>query len=496
LKGLTTMTTAAEVTTYATRIQKALTDLGFAYVTKQGQQVAVSYKSLTLAADRFALLEVDTQRLPPRVSIPKIETPEVLTHLSAVVGRPVKKLNSVGLTYVIVLQPKPKAKPWPTRVSLPEAPEDLTFAFPFGVTREGRAVWGDLLKTGHLLIGGKPGAGKSTLINAGLIALLRRHSPDLLRLVLVDPKSVELWSYSGLPHLLGPVATKPEEAEAAVGLLVNELERREALFKANGSRSLADYNRKAATPLPLVFAVFDEVTDLVIQWGGVKSSPFGELIRLSSKGRAFGIVLCLATQNPKADILDTLVRENSGVRVALKVDGAIQSRSILGKPGAEALPAGKPGRAVVVGLTAEDLTLQGFVVNDKAIEEVVASMKTAKAAPVIPDKEAALLVVARDDLDGRFNLRELYDHFRGVWSWRQLQKTARDWEGRGWLTKPADATSPRLLTIEVLELVEGVGSDVVEAVKRSNGSSIVTQGKRPDNRAIAGREVEGDPTDL
>lgn len=488
--------------TFATQIQSALTGLGFAYNTKRGDTVEVSYRKLKRAADRYVLLEVDTNRLPPRVSIPDLETDKVLSHLSAVVGKPVKKLNTVGLTYVIQLQ-APKLRPWPKAVDLTDTPEGLAYGWPFGVTRDGAAIWGDLLKTGHILIGGKPGAGKSTAINAGLIALLRSHSPESLRLLLVDPKAVELWPYAGLPHLARPVATQADEAAEAVTWLVEELARREAIFKSAGAKSLTDFNRlgngsgsngRGAFPkLPLLLAVFDEVTDLVIQWGGAKAQPFLDLTRVSSKGRAFGIVLLLATQNPKADILDTALRENAGTRVSFKVDQANQSRSILGQAGGEAIPAGKPGRLVMVGPMVDGpVTLQGFKVDDAEVARLVGSLKTEAPSP-FNLAEAALIVFARDHLGGAFKLTELYREFKGVWSWRQLQKIGRAWEGRGWLTHPADATSPRLMTEELLQLAQGVGPEAVEAVKRSKGSDA----EKPEElRSSAPQPVEEDPTPL
>lgn len=450
------MTTEAEAVEYARRIQKALTDLGFAYQTKAGDRVEVAFKRIAIHGGRYVTVEVDTSRLPPRVSIPRLEAGEVLSHLGAVVGRPVKRLNTVGLSYVVVTGPPRPKKPLPRFVGLPDTPPDfLAYPWPVGVDREGRQVWADLLKTGHLLIGGKPGAGKSTFVNAGLVSLLRRHpDPSTLTLALVDPKTVELWPYAGLPHLAFPVATTPDEAAEAVTWLVGEVARREALFKAAGVKNLAAYNRKAGEPLPLVVAVIDEVTDLVVTWGGPKSPPFAELVRVSSKGRAFGVVLCLATQNPKADILDTAVRENSGVRVALKVDTLTQSKSILGQAGAELLPHKTPGRLAVVGLAGAGLqVLQGFAVGDDEVGDLVAGLKTSTVSPLSPD-EADLVAFARDHLGGAFKLAALGDEFKGRVSYRRLKTLGRQWEARGWLTKPVDAVSPRFLTEELLRLVE------------------------------------------
>lgn len=478
------ITIEEEVIQDALKIRDALTKLGFAYLTKAGDVVEVSYKGLALAGDRYALIEVDTNRLPPKVSIPKLETADVLKHLSAIVGKRVVKLNTVGLTYVVILQAPPKPKPWPKSIALPEPPDALIYPWPFGVTREGDAVFGDLLKTGHILIGGKPGSGKSTLINAGLVTLLRLHSPATLALTLVDPKAVELWPYAGIPHLLKPVATTPEEAADVAGFLVNEVDRREALFKTIGAKSLTAYNAKAIESLPLLLAVFDEVTDLVLTWGGPKSPPFADLIRVSSKGRAFGVVLLLATQNPKADILDTALRENSGTRIAFKVDQAAQSRSILGQPGAEALPAGRPGR-MAIDLGEGLQVLQGFAIDDVAVGDLVSRLKEAKTSP-LKDEEAALVVYARDHLGGAFRLQDLYERFKGVLSYRRLKKIGQAWESRGWLTKPVDAVSPRRLTEELLRLVEGVAPEAADVVAGSQGSNVVEDAEDAVEGEVAG----------
>jgi len=177
---------------------------------------------------------------------------------------------------------------------------------------------------------------------------------------------------------------------------------------------------------------------------------------VSSKGRAFGVVLLLATQNPKADILDTLVRENSGVRVGLKVDTGQHSKTILGRNGAEDLPAGRPGRLAVVGLAGADLqVLQGFAVEDPTVAGLVARLRAEEPSPLSP-LEADLVVFARDHLGGAFTLQALYDAFRGRISWRRLAALGRSWEARRWLTSPADAVSPRLLTAELLHLVDGL----------------------------------------
>lgn len=471
------MITDTEVYDLAAKIRQALTHLGYCYQTQAGDTWEVSFRRLQRAGDRYVILELDTARLPRRVAIPDLETEKVLSHLSAVVGRPVTRLNTVGLSYVVMLQPPPKPPPWPARVELPDlAPQGLgAWAWPFGVTRDGRHIWASLGKTSHLLIAGKSGSGKSTALNAGLVALLRAHDPAALRLVLIDGKGgVELWPFSEIPHLAQPVATDPDAGAQALAWLVNETARREALFRAAGVRTLTAYNAGQGEPLPLVLAVVDEVCDLVMLWGGPRSAPFADLIRLASKARAFGLILAMSTQAPRADVLDTLVRENAGVRVAFKVDTPTHSRLILGQGGAEALPPARPGRCLVVGLGEGPAILQGYAVEDSQVTDLVRGLRASKPSP-LSDLDLDLIAYARDWLGGAFKLHDLGEFARGRISYRKLKDLARAWESRGWLTHPADAVSPRRLTPELLTLAgaAGVGLGAGEAVQGSEGSNVV-----------------------
>lgn len=470
------MTTDAEVYDLAAKIRQALTHLGHCYQTQAGDTWEVSFRRLQRAGDRYVILELDTTRLPRRVSIPDLETEKVLSHLSAVVGRPVTRLNTVGLSYVVMLQPPPKPPPWPARVELPDlAPAGAgPWAWPFGVTRDGRHVWASLAKTSHLLIAGKSGAGKSTALNAGLLALLRAHDPAALRLVLIDGKGgVELWPFSEIPHLAQPVATDPDAGAQALGWLVGEVARREALFRADGVRTLTAYNHaRQGEPLPLVLAMIDEITDLVGLWGGPRSDPFRDLIRLASKARAFGVILVMSTQAPRADVLDTLVRENAGARVAFKVDTNTQSRLILGQGGAEDLPPARPGRCVVVGLGERPMILQGYAVEDAQVTGLVVGLRASKPSP-LSDLDLELVAYARDWLGGAFRLKALGEFGAGRISYRKLKDLARAWESRGWLTKPADAVSPRMMTPELLRLAGAAGGGLggADVVLRSEGSN-------------------------
>ena len=448
------MTTAAEIQTMAGQVRAALTRLGYCYQTKDGRLVEVAFRNLQRAGDRYALLELDPHRLPPKVRIPDLETPAVLTHLSATLGRPVKVLNSVGLTYAVILAPAPKLPPLPARAELPARPEGMPYAWPLGVNRAGQAVWQSLERTGHILLTGQTGAGKSTALNLALVSLFDQHGPEELQAVLIDPKAVELAGYGGLLHLARPVATTADEAAAAVGWLGAEIERRQALF-AGVAKDLAGYNRKAAQPLPRVLVVCDEVVSLVMGWGGVRSEPFRQLVALTVKARALGVSLVFAGQSARADVLD-LVREQCGVKLALRLDTPYASKAAIGIAGAERLPHKTPGRMIAAGLgaTSAPEVLQGFWLPEAELDARLARIAGQQPCP-LTDHERALVAYAMHELAGQFKIQPMYDALKGSqwhWSWRQLQNLARRWELRGWLTPQADAVTARQVTPELARL--------------------------------------------
>lgn len=406
--------------------------------------------------DQCVIVVLDTRTLPTTVRPTDLEDPRLLAALSEATGADVRALRgrAIGRDFPFgyLVQPRTVMPArLPDRAELGDPPVTLDYPVPFGVDADGQAVWRDLMGLGHLLLGGQPGGGKSTLINAILVSLLRRHGPATLQLTLVDPKAVELSFYRELPHLARPVATDAEQAVDVVDFLVAEMTRREQLLVAARVKDLARYNAQAAEPLPVLLAVFDEVTDLVLTWGGSETEPFRQLTRVASKGRALGIHLLLATQNPKAKILDTAIRELCSLRVAFKVDTALHSKSILGRSGAEQIPPGKPGRMWVGGLSAELAALQGFVVDDDAVSEVVRRWRTGVATP-LTEIEARLVLLAAEKLGGDFTINRLFLMSDRLLPQNKLTKLAKLWEARGWLSEPASATSPRRVTPALLEL--------------------------------------------
>jgi S-DNA-T family DNA segregation ATPase FtsK/SpoIIIE len=213
--------------------------------------------------------------------------------------------------------------------------ETEPLAFAIGKDITGEAVVGELNKMPHLLIAGQTNSGKSVMINTLLSSLLYRNSPSNLRLILVDPKQVELTPYQDIPHLLTPVITEPEKTISALKWSVNEMERRYSLLAEQKLRNIKDYNhRNKEEAMPYIVIVIDELADLMM----VAARDVEALIvRLAQKARAVGIHLVLATQSPRADVITGLIKANVPGRIAFTVAGQIESRIIFDQLGAEKL---------------------------------------------------------------------------------------------------------------------------------------------------------------
>jgi S-DNA-T family DNA segregation ATPase FtsK/SpoIIIE len=308
-------------------------------------------------------------------------------------------------------------------------------ALPIALGRdlEGKPVVADLAKMPHLLIAGATGTGKSVTINTIITSLIYRHPPRELRLLMVDPKMVELSMYNALPHLRHKVVTNNHDAASMLKWAVFEMNRRYELLQANGARNLADFNRKVEegkqplkhparpkptlvtisaeardTPpeppaeetytdgiLPMIVIVIDELADLMMTVQAEVETP---LAMLAQKARAIGIHLILATQRPSVNVITGLIKANFPSRIAFRVASKVDSRTILDQNGAEAL-LGNGDMLFLPPGKSEPMRLQGAYIStddtEKVMDWYVARREARRAALLTPATESDILEVMR-----------------------------------------------------------------------------------------------------
>ena len=240
----------------------------------------------------------------------------------------------------------------------------------------GAAQVADLCKMPHLLIAGSTGSGKSVCVNSIIISFLFRSSPEDVKLILIDPKVVELAEYNGIPHLLMPVVTEPRKAAGALGASVAEMERRYKLFAENNVREIKAYNKLAAQAglehLPYIAIVIDELADLMMVAG---KEVEDYICRIAQKARAAGIHLIVATQRPSVDVITGLIKANIPSRIAFAVSSQIDSRTILDASGAEKLLGYGDMLFLPVGAS-KPVRVQGTFVTDEEIGAVLSFIKS------------------------------------------------------------------------------------------------------------------------
>lgn len=249
----------------------------------------------------------------------------------------------------------------------------LTFLL--GRDVNGSAGFADLAKMPHMLIAGQTGSGKSVMINSFLTSLLYRNSPSNLKLILVDPKRVELTPYNGIPHLLTPVIVDPEKCISALKWAVAEMERRYKLFAEVGKRNIIEYNgAKPEETMPYIVIVIDELADLMVL---AAKDVETLIVRLAQMARATGIHLVLATQRPSVNVITGLIKANIPARLAFSVTSQIDSRTILDSAGAEKL-VGRGDMLFVSPDHSKPQRLQGVNIDEKEIHAVTKYLREAR----------------------------------------------------------------------------------------------------------------------
>lgn len=271
---------------------------------------------------------------------------------------------------------------------------------------EGKPVVIDLCKMPHGLIAGSTGSGKSVCINSIIISLLYKASPEEVKMILIDPKMVELAPYHDLPHLATPVVTDPKQATMALKWAVEEMDRRYELFADSGVRDIGRYNELMAETspdvvqpaLPYILVVIDELADLMmVAPGDVEES----IARIAQKARACGIHLLVATQRPSVDVITGMIKANIPTRIAFSVSSQVDSRTILDSVGAERL-LGRGDMLLMENGSNKAVRLQGNFVADEEIEAVCNFVRSQRKPKFIFDKESLVKSLTEEPEDDLF----------------------------------------------------------------------------------------------
>ena len=247
--------------------------------------------------------------------------------------------------------------------------DPLTFAL--GRNVQGEPIFPNCDKMPHLLVAGATGSGKSITIHAILLSLLYKNSPEMLNLILIDPKRVELSIYDGLPHLIAPVVTDNKHAIGALRWVIQEMDRRYETLLAAGARDIGSYNKSAAEKLSYIVIVIDELADLMQTYG---REVEGSIIRLAQMSRATGIHLIVSTQRPSVEVITGLIKANITTRIALQVASQIDSRTILDTGGAEKL-LGRGDLLLVSADLSKPRRIQGAFVPEEEIKAVTSFIR-------------------------------------------------------------------------------------------------------------------------
>jgi len=294
-----------------------------------------------------------------------------------------------------------------TPVYLREVIEDVKFqnstakiSVALGKDISGETIIGDLSKMPHVLIAGATGSGKSVCINSLIISILFKYDPEHVRLLMVDPKVVELNVYNGIPHLLIPVVTDPKKAAGALNWAVNEMTRRYQSFAEHGVRNIEGYNemtkkKKDLKTIPYIVIIVDELADLMM----VSANEVEDYIaRLAQMARAAGMHLVIATQRPSVDIITGVIKANIPSRISFAVSSAIDSRTILDSGGAEKL-LGKGDMLYYPVGEQKPKRVQGAYISEEEVEAIVSRIKVTKDK-LIYDEEIINHIERSKDVEG------------------------------------------------------------------------------------------------
>ncbi|MEZ4750066.1 MAG: DNA translocase FtsK 4TM domain-containing protein [Bdellovibrionota bacterium] len=285
---------------------------------------------------------INTYEFKPSAGVKLKAIANVQEDLGIVMGTPDLRIVAPipGKTVVGIEVPRPKSEIISLKQILSSkefADKKIRIPVALGKSTDGQAMIGDLAGMPHLLVAGATGSGKSVFVNSLITSFLYRMSPQQLRMILIDPKMLELNVFEGLPHLISNIITRPQHAVNALNWAVMEMENRYNIMAEYGSKNIDSYNssmKAASNKLPYIVIVVDELADLMLTSGGEVEEA---ITRLAQKARAAGIHLVIATQRPSTDVVTGLIKANIPSRLAFKVPSAVDSRTVLDTSGAEDL---------------------------------------------------------------------------------------------------------------------------------------------------------------
>lgn len=296
---------------------------------------------------------------------------------------------------------------------LPEANEKTLLAVGLGKDIMGAVKWAEINATPHLLIAGATGSGKSVCVNCIIASILMRTKPDEVKLVMVDPKKVELSMYNGVPHLLTPVVTDPKKASIALKNIVAEMERRYQVFEDTKCKNIASYNKmcennKDYQKMPYIVFIIDELADLMLV---AAKDVEDSIMRITQMARAAGIHLIVATQRPSTDVITGVVKANIPSRISFSVSSSIDSRTILDQTGAEKL-LGKGDMLFKPMGENVPIRIQGAYVSDEELQKIVdftISQQKANYDHSLTEDRGENLSADADKYDDGYESKEEYD---------------------------------------------------------------------------------------
>lgn len=359
--------------------------------------------------------------------------------------------------------------------------EGSPLAFAIGRDIAGKPIINDLAKMPHLLVAGQTGSGKSVMINTILTSMLYRNSPADLKLILVDPKQVELKPYDDIPHLLTPVITEPEKCISALKWTVAEMERRYKTLSELRVRNIVEYNnKKQEEGMPYIVVVIDELADLMMM---AARDVEALIVRIAQKARAVGIHLVLATQRPSVDVITGLIKANVPARIAFTTASQIDSRTIIDQIGAEKL-LGKGDMLLLTASMPKPMRVQGAFIDDNETNKVTDFIREQR--PPQYDQEVVSQpvqlngkggIVSNNDMDAADEpvFRQAVEAViqAGKASTSLLQRRLRIGYGKAarmiesmeeqGIVGPADGSRPREVLVHSIDEVFGGGVDASDA---------------------------------